>query len=95
MWADFYYSLGSCAVSWVMLALVKRLTWDFFAGVCKEQNDKDVLHAKTKKMVESLYRCMFFTVASCWALALTYGEEYMAWPLGGNGDFKKVHDNYP
>lgn len=36
MWADFYYSLGSCAVSWVLLALVKRLTWDFFAGVCKE-----------------------------------------------------------
>ena len=72
MWEDMLVSLVGCAISWICLSITKRVAWGFFAGICKEQKDKEVHHAKTKKMVESIYRCMFFTFATLWAFYIAH-----------------------
>jgi hypothetical protein len=75
--------------------IVKKLTWNFFYNNCKEQVNEELRLSKVKKATESIYKCLYFAVATAWGIFLIKDQPYLPTFLGGPGEFEKLNDNYP
>lgn len=93
--SDFYISCIGCAVSSILMLVIKKTTWNHFYSVCKEKEDKEVRIAKTKKAVDNCYRALYFIFASLWAYWICKDTEFLPLALGGKGDFRHMFTNYP
>jgi hypothetical protein len=92
---DFYITAIGCFVSWIMMTVLNKLTWNMFYHLCKEKENEEIRIAKTQKSCDHFYKGFYFIISTVWGYLVMKDSNFLPRSLLGVGDLSHVHDNYP
>ena len=85
MWSDFSITLGSAVVLQISKTILSVILTPIITPFLKDQDDKDLLSMRVRKVNLYAYKTIYYTVATVWGYQLFKDTEIYPVYLGGTG----------
>lgn len=69
--------------------------YPWYYQICKEKKDKEVRARRSKKAVENIFKCCYYTFSSTFCWYMFKDSDLIPPMLGGNGDLSNLFKDYP
>lgn len=67
----------------------------YYEQICKEKRDKEVRSRRTKKAVENIFKCCYYTCSSTFCWYMFKDLDLLPPMLGGKGSLYNLFKDYP